>query len=380
MRIHIAIVAVGDFPSRAGGFDSFVSEFAPRAAEYCDVSVYCQERQPGPIRLSQIQGVKRVGVYRLPGYRGLLQHRNRCMVHAIDAGATAVYLLGSTIAPVATWHKMRHPSMLLMINPDGMEWWRSGYRWWERVILAGVSLTAAMGADMLVCDSEAIARRYQPARLGRPTVFMPYAVTAVDHDADPGDVLDSGLVPNDYYLMVGRCVRENHIVEVVRWWSHVPTSKKLAIVTDFEHTQLTGHAYAATLRAAVAESQGKVLLIGPVYDIDRLNTLRMRAFAYVHGHSVGGTNPSLLESMACGRPIIAHDNEFNREVLGTAGMYFDGYASLSITVSKLERGSVDPEQLGLAARERVQELYSWQRVMGVFCNEMLPLLERRERS
>jgi len=380
MRIHIAIIGVDDFPGRRGGFDSFVSEFAPRAAEYCDVSVYAQQHQPGPIQLSHVLGVERVGVYRPSGYRGLLQHRDACMVHAIRAGATAVYLLGAAVAPVAIWHKIRHPSMLLMINPDGIEWWRSGFRWWERIIMAGSSLSAAMGADMLVCDAQAIARKYLRLRRGRPTIFMPYAVTLANPIADPDDNLDVGLVRNDYYLMVGRCVRENHIVEVVRWWSHVPTSKKLAVVTDVEHTPVGGHAYAAILCAAVAESQGKVLLTGPVYDIDRLNALRTSAFAYIHGHSVGGTNPSLLESMACARPIIAHDNEFNREVLGTAGMYFDRDKSLSIAVSQLERGSVDPERLGLAARERVQELYSWRHVMGVFCNEILPLIQQQERS
>lgn len=117
--------------------------------------------------------------------------------------------------------------------------------------------------------------------------------------------------------------------------------------------------------------------MGPVYDWDRLNAVRANAFAYIHGHSVGGTNPSLLEGMACARPIIAHDNEFNREVLGETGIYFDGNDSLSSAVSHLEQNADSCNRLAGAVFERVQELYSWSRVMSIFSDEILPLISSR---
>jgi glycosyltransferase involved in cell wall biosynthesis len=381
MRTRFAIIAVGDFPGRGGGFDSFVTEFAPRAAQFCDVSVYTQEDQMGPPQVSCIAGVQRIGIYRPSGYRGLLSHRSACVKHAVQSGANAVYLLGLVAALAGPCNKVRYPKVTVLVNPDGMEWWRSGYQPWERIVLAGASVVAGLTADVLVCDAQAIARRYLWLRSRRSTLFMPYAVSADLDATDSESVLKSyGLVGNGYYLMVGRCIRENHISDVADWWSRAPTSKKLAIVTDTSSTPISGHSYTDELTAAAKESLGRIVLLGSIYDFSRLNSLRASAFAYIHGHSVGGTNPSLLESMASARPILAHDNEFNREVLGPAGLFFSDRDTLGTALLELERSEQLSEHYAQAVRERVERLYSWPRVMSAFTEQVLPIIARRARS
>lgn len=378
MRPRLAIIAVDDFPGRGGGFDSFVSGFAPRACGYCDVSVYCQTGDSSPVEESFSQGVQRIALPRRSGHRGLWTHRRACMAHALSSGASALYLLGSTAVPLAAGLAIRHPHVPILINPDGIEWRRSGYRWWERCALAGMSLSAAVGADVLVCDAQAIALRYRFVRAGRPIVVMPYAVSVPNQRVSDAETPGAdGVSPTDYYLMVGRCVRENQMLRVAQWWNDMPTQKRLAIVTDTAHTSLSSQAYAAALEQTVCASQRKVVLMDPIYDWDMLNSVRANAFACIHGHSVGGTNPSLLEAMACARPIIAHDNEFNREVLGETGIYFDQKDSLSSAVSHLEQDADSCNRLAVAVFARVQELYSWSRIMSIFRDEILPLISRR---
>jgi glycosyltransferase involved in cell wall biosynthesis len=377
VRPQLAIIAVDDYPGRRGGFDSFVSGFAPRACEYCDVTVYCQTGESGHVEESLLHGVRRTAVPRRPGHRGLWLHRRACMAHALSSGASALYLLGSTAVPLAASLAIYRASVSVLVNPDGVEWRRSGYRWWERCALAGMSLSAALGADVLVCDARAIARRYSFLRPGRPTVVMPYAVSVPNQrPTDAATPVPVGILLRDYYLMVGRCVRENQMLRVAQWWDRMPTPKKLAIVTDTAHSPSSGRAYAAALQQTVRESHGRVVLMDPIYDLDRLDAVRANAFACIHGHSVGGTNPSLLEAMACARPIIAHDNEFNREVLGETGIYFDRQDSLSSAVSCLEQHPESCSRLAASVLARVQGLYSWSRTMGIFRDEILPLIAR----
>ena len=377
MKPHIAVIAVGDFPSRRGGFDSFISGFAPRAADLCAMSVYCEAEDQLAPHASQVSGVERIAIYRKPGYLGLAAHRTLCIQHALDQGADAIFLLGATMAPVVILRTAWRRGVRVVINPDGLEWRRSGYRWWERSFYLSASLIAELGADVLVCDSEAIAHRYQRLRGKRPTVFMPYAVSVPERSESwQQNSAEEGVHPGDYYLMVGRCVRENHMLDVAQWWPSMPTHRRLVIVTDTEHVPTSGRYFARALSAAARNAPGKIQLVGPVYDEGKLNRLRTGAFAYIHGHSVGGTNPSLLEGMACRRPIIAHDNEFNREVLGSAGLFFLDRTTLSSALSCLERSEMDASELGILAGIRVQELYSWNRVMEIFERQVVTPLVR----
>ena len=107
----------------------------------------------------------------------------------------------------------------------------------------------------------------------------------------------------------------------------------------------------------------RIHMIGTVYDEQELTCLRYHSFAYIHGHSVGGTNPSLLEAMGCGNFVIAHDNPFNRETLSSTGMFFTDLGQLTETIESIETDPSQRESFRIAARARARDSYSWSRIL-----------------
>ena len=113
----------------------------------------------------------------------------------------------------------------------------------------------------------------------------------------------------------------------------------------------------------LAVRDSRLRFIGTVYDPCRLTALRYHSFAYMHGHSVGGTNPSLLEAMGCGNLIFAHDNPFNRETLGPCGFYFENATALSLSIDRAEQADAELGPLREAARMRASSQYRWSDVV-----------------
>jgi glycosyltransferase involved in cell wall biosynthesis len=166
----------------------------------------------------------------------------------------------------------------------------------------------------------------------------------------------SGVKLGSYYLVVCRMEPENHVIEIVEGFLQAKTSRRLVIVGDVNLPT----SYARRLREI---NDPRVVKLGAVYDRKRLDGIRAGAHAYLHGHSVGGTNPSLLEAMSVGNVIVAHDNVFNREVTAGNGLFFrdaDGVAHCIELIEALpaERRA-EWVRLGL---QRAGSVYSWERV------------------
>jgi glycosyltransferase involved in cell wall biosynthesis len=122
----------------------------------------------------------------------------------------------------------------------------------------------------------------------------------------------------------------------------------------------------AYVQKLLARASSSIRFIGTVYDKDRLAALRYYARAYLHGHSVGGTNPSLLEAMACSNLVIAHDNPFNREVLGKAGLFFENREDIAARIQAIDQGQVDVDRLRQGALERIHSKYDWDLIADAY--------------
>jgi glycosyltransferase involved in cell wall biosynthesis len=122
----------------------------------------------------------------------------------------------------------------------------------------------------------------------------------------------------------------------------------------------------AYVRALLAKRGDRVRFLGTIYDREKLAALRFFARSYFHGHSVGGTNPSLLEAMACSNLVIAHDNPFNREVLGDSGIFFRTSAELASAVDAIDAGRVDIRMLQRGATDRTRTRYQWDRIADAY--------------
>jgi glycosyltransferase involved in cell wall biosynthesis len=166
--------------------------------------------------------------------------------------------------------------------------------------------------------------------------------------------------PGSYYLVVCRFEPENHIKEIIEGFLDSETQARLVLVGD--------HACKSEYRQSLAKYRSdRLVFTGPVYDAPKIQALRYFCRAYLHGHSVGGTNPSLLEAMGCGNVVIANDNPFNREVVGGAGLFFSTPEEVSACIDSVDSGKADTAGMKVNAVERVKQFYTWDRITDYYC-------------
>ena len=361
--MRIAILGSRGIPARHGGFETFAEGLAVRLVERGHaVTVYCEGRRQG--RPRSWRGVRLVYVpVPVGGCARPLLYDLFALLHA-SLSHRHVYLLGYGAALFGAIPRLL--GRRLWINMDGLEWrrtkWSAPARRWFRWMEA----MAMRLADRVVFDAHAI-RADLIARHGEPRAHatLAYAARPRIGAPDGGHLRELGLVAGGYHLIVCRVEPENHVLELIQGYARSLARAPLVVVAD--DTLDTG--YAVRCRGA---GDARVRWIGTVWDRDRLESLRAGALTYLHGHSVGGTNPSLLEAMACGNVCIAHDNPFNREVLGDAGAYFEDAAGVSAAVERFE---ALPERTrterGHAGRARIAAHYSWEALVDAYETELL---------
>ena len=249
------------------------------------------------------------------------------------------------------------------LNPDGHEWMREKWpipvqkywKWSERKMVNV--------ADEVICDSVNI-EKYIKKKYKHPnTTYIAYGSdtspsTLADDDPKFLEWLkEKGLMPGGYYLVVGRFVPENNYETMIREFMKSHSSRNFAIITNMNkklEKQLESILHYST--------DSRIRFVGTVYDKELLKKIREKAYGYIHGHEVGGTNPSLLEAMGSTKLSLLLDVGFNREVAAEAALYWrkkDG--ELAALIDMADRmPAKEREKYGLAAKERVISAYSWQ--------------------
>ncbi len=166
------------------------------------------------------------------------------------------------------------------------------------------------------------------------------------------------LEPFQYYIVVSRIVPENNLDHIIRGFINSGTNKKLLVIGSF-----SGDQYSKSLRQMIERYKQKIIAPGGIYDKDELEILRANATAYIHGHSVGGTNPSLLEAMASRNFCICHDNPFNREVADNLGLYFKNAEELADNIQIIEKmDEKNLENIRDRLFKRIVDYYNWEKI------------------
>ncbi len=255
----------------------------------------------------------------------------------------------------------------LVVNVDGLEWKREKFNKLERFILLVSERAAVAFAHVIVADSKEI-KKYIEARYKKKAVYITNGVSAPQLEKWDEQKLTSqdflkqntALLPNGYWLAVARLEPENNIHIIVEAFLKSNSSRKLIIIGSFSSKKYERHV------SEILEDRNteeRVILRGAIYDVRLLNMLRQNCFAYIHGHSVGGTNPALLEAMSMKNLIIAHDNEFNREVGGQTLLYFKDVNGLVARIEEIETKPDSFAHLKEAAYSRVLSNYSWEDIV-----------------
>lgn len=345
MQRHIRILGTRGIPGRHGGFETFAEDLALHLVERgWSVTVYCQEEGTGPIREDRWEGARLVRVpVRVGGGLGTIVFDWRCTRHAVQEDGLALVLGYNTALFSAAYRRRGIPNLL---NMDGIEWRRQKYNLAERGWFYVNEWLGCLLADHLVADHPEIAARLAARTAARRVTTIPYGARTVE-DADAAFLADLGLTPDGYALVVARPEPENSTLEIVRAFSAAPRTCKLVVLGHYRRD-------VAYERAVLESASGDVVFPGAVYDRPAIDALRYFARLYVHGHTVGGTNPALVEALGAGMPVLAHDNRFNRWVAGDAALYFADQSACAGQLDRLLSQTAAP-QLGTmrqAARRR----------------------------
>jgi glycosyltransferase involved in cell wall biosynthesis len=253
----------------------------------------------------------------------------------------------------------------VLINVDGMEWERAKWgRLAKLVFRIGAKLSARF-ANRLVFDAEAIAQRW------RTEFFKDGAVIAYGGDPISELPVEPGLTHRGYALVVARFVPENTIPQFITAAEQISQTHDVVFVGSSGY----GGEMEAQVQALV-DTNPRAHWFGHVSDDTRLHALWQHAGVYFHGHSVGGTNPALVQAMACGAPIVARDTVFTREVLADTGR-FTGPAPADIAAACLAvlNNPTEADRLADAAKARAAEAYTWESVNAAYERELAHLAQ-----
>lgn len=362
-RPSLALLGTRGIPARYGGYETFAEELSVRLVRRgFDVTVFCpRPAGPAPLRHRGVR-LEYVGSPNL-GSAGSLLFDAACLARA-RRGFDVVYMLGYGASPFCFLPRLGGAKV--WINMDGIEWKRAKWKGLPRLWLKLVEALSFRTASRLIFDNGAVARRIGGGRRERtPRRVIEYGAYVRRHPEADEILARHGLTRGGYFFTLARCEPENQLLEIVRAFERVDTDRELVIVTN-DHC---GTDYA---REFTSLCRGRVRRLGAIYDPEVLCALRGHATACIHGHTVGGTNPALLEAMGCGAVILAHDNEFNREVLQEAGRYFGSETDLTLRLAELETLAADDRRrLEAAARERVRSHYSWERITDLYADLLL---------
>jgi len=240
---------------------------------------------------------------------------------------------------------------------DGLEWKRAKWSKFAKTYLKTMERLAVFFSQKLIADAQGIAKHLDKSyQAGHKTIMIPYGAKLITESPDIKIIHRLGVEPHNYYLVVCRLEPENHVKEIIQGFITSNVPEALVIVGEDDDNN-----YIIELKKINNE---RVLFTGPIYNKDKLTALRYYCKAYIHGHSVGGTNPSLLESMACNNDIIAHDNEFNREVTNDTAIFFKDPETLREIIARHSTNSFFKQDHVI----RVCNFYSWENITNQYVN------------
>lgn len=361
----VAIIGTRGYPSYYGGFETAVRQLAPYLAEAgWDVLVYGRdgstvENDPGldrRVRTRKTHGLESKSLSTLS--YGLTS----CLDSAIRKPDVALVM---NVANGFWLPILRARGIPVLTNVDGIEWDRAKWGAAAKLVFrAGAKLTARFSNE-LVCDAKEIARRWK-SDFGRDGIFIPYGGSPVS-DLPVVDGLEHG----KYVLVVARFVPENTIPEFF---------DAVESIAQETHVVIVGSSgYAGELDDRAKELDNKypsVTWMGHVKDDARLHSLWQHAGAYFHGHSVGGTNPALVQAMAAGAPTVARDTPYNREVLEDAGRYVGpNPAEMAQAIISLLSEPGAQAEMSTRGKQRAEDAYTWQQVCAKYESALRSLIK-----
>ncbi|HEY0273369.1 MAG TPA: DUF1972 domain-containing protein, partial [Chitinophaga sp.] len=317
------------------------------------------------------KGVQRIHCYDPEdkiGTAGQFIYDLQCILDTRKRAYDIILQLGYTSGTIWGWLLPRHKS-IITTNMDGLEWSRSKYSRPVQRFLRYAEKLGVCYSDHLVADSPGI-QAYLRNKYGQEATYIPYG-THVPERADEAALRPYQLLPYGYNLLIARMEPENNIVTILDGTLLQPAPMPFVVIGNMDTK------YGRSLAAKYAGA-GHIRFLGSLYDQDALHHLRYYSHLYFHGHSVGGTNPSLLEAMGSQALICAHDNIFNRSVLGDNGFYFSNAADVQALLAVVKR---EQEQQKISGNLlKVCQQYSHAAITRQYLRHFEEIMEARKQG
>jgi glycosyltransferase involved in cell wall biosynthesis len=355
--MKIAIAGTRGIPNNYGGFEQcaeFLSVLLAQKGH--EVTVYSTHYHPFQDKI--FKGVTLKHIYNPEnkiGAAGNFIYDYLCMRDAVNNKSDILLVLGYTTASVF-YPFMNFGKSVLITNMDGLEWKRDKWNSFVKQLAKWFENLGAKHSHYLVADNEKI-KEYFFNKYHRESTYIAYGCEPFTNEND--EVLELyGLEKWGYGILIARMEAENNIEMILSGFSASRETGKLIVVGNL----VTRYA------KRMVEKFGKdkrIVFKGGIYDLNHLNNLRHFSRYYFHGHSVGGTNPSLLEAMASGAFVIAHGNEFNKAILGDDAFYFNDSASLTEVLNDFSKSdNIKPAiESNLM---KVKSVYNWDLIAGLY--------------
>jgi glycosyltransferase involved in cell wall biosynthesis len=367
----IAIIGSRGIPNNYGGFEGFTEILSQNLAKKgYNVHVSCEHpgEKPSP------NTYKGANLFYFP-----INHPNSAVMgmfyeilydvyslFVASIKAEQIYMLGYSAALFFFIPKLFGKKLYL--NPDGFEWKRAKFNSHIKFILKVNEKLGTFWADKIIADSNEI-KKYYDKKYDMESSFIAYGADEIpevkwDNDKLP-DILQHGIsIDSEYWLIVARLEPENNIHTIIEGYIKSDANKPLIVVGNF-----SSPTYQKLIEGIVSNKfiqNKKIVFTGGIYDQESLNMLRQNCFGYIHGHSVGGTNPSLLEAMIMKNVIMVHNNQFNMEVCEDSALYFNDSDELKKRINQIENNPENYLELKDKAFNRVKNEYSWNKIVGQY--------------
>ncbi|MBF0699719.1 beta 1-4 rhamnosyltransferase Cps2T [Streptococcus danieliae] len=386
MKRSVYIIGSKGIPAKYGGFETFVEKLTEFQTD-SDIQYYvaCMRENSAKSGITQDRfehngaicfniDVPNIGPARAIAYDIQALKKAIELAKENQDQAPIFYVLACRIGPFIAGLKREIQKIggQLFVNPDGHEWLRAKWsypvrRYWK--LSEGLMVKHA---DLLVCDSQNIESYIQNdyAKYQPQTTYIAYGTETSKSkltfdDAKVRDwFAEKGVTEGQYYLVVGRFVPENNYEAMIRGFMQSDSKRDFVLITNVEENKF----YDKLLAETQFDQDSRIKFVGTVYDQELLKYIREQAFAYLHGHEVGGTNPSLLEALASTQLNLLLDVGFNREVGQDAALYWKK-EELAQTINAAEQ-MTDQERFeaDVASNQRIAQAFTWEKIVTDYQN------------
>jgi glycosyltransferase involved in cell wall biosynthesis len=353
--MKIAILGTRGIPNYYGGFEQFAEFFSVYLVEQGH-EVYCYNSHDHPFQENNFKGVNIIHKYD-PEYKlgtfGQFIYDYNCIMDSRKRNFDIILQLGYTSNSI--WHFLLPKKSIIITNMDGIEWKRSKYSRPVQQFLKFAERLAANNSDYLVSDSLGI-QKFLLDRYKKQSTYIAYGAYPFN-SPDESILKEYNLEKENYNMIMARFEPENNLDMVLE--GVAMSENKMQILVIGKHETKYGN----YLKNKFKE-HSNIKFIGGLYNLEHLNNLRFYSNIYFHGHSVGGTNPSLLEAMASKALVVAHNNEFNKGVLKNNSYYFSNPDEVKNILKTIKKN--DNLQLVQNNFEAIVKEFNWNKINGEY--------------